>query len=168
MNHKTGYEQLLADALAEAAPADFRDAMLGGTLRVVRRRRGWRQTRPASGLLVALALCGIVIWQTNLSRQPVTPAPVAVAVAKNYQLIRTGPLPASAIVATHPLAAGQLIAPVASIGRIQTSSGNYHMLNDTELLALVASHPAVLIRTGPQSEELVFANPEDAKGFPLN
>ena len=36
------------------------------------------------------------------------------------------------------------------------------------LLALLADKPAVLIRTGPQSEELVFANPEDQKGFPLN
>ena len=168
MNHKSGYEQLLADALAEAAPADFRAAMLGDTLRRLRRQRRWRQTRPAAGLLVALALCGMFIWQKNFSRQPVTPAPAAAAVAKNYQLIQTGPLPASAIVATQPLAAGQMIAPVASIGRIQTGRGNYHMLNDTELLALVASHPAVLIRTGPHSEELVFANPEDQKGFPLN
>jgi len=42
------------------------------------------------------------------------------------------------------------------------------VINDDELLALVASHPAVLIRTGPHSEELVFANPKDQSGFPLN
>jgi hypothetical protein len=42
------------------------------------------------------------------------------------------------------------------------------MINDDELLALLADKPAILIRTGPHSEELVFANPEDQKGFPLN
>jgi len=168
MNHRTGYEQMLADALAEAVPADYRDAMLSETLRLVRRRRRWRQTRRGAGLLAALALCAIFIWQKNLSRQPVAPAPTALAVAENYQLIQTRALPASMTATTQPLTTGQLIAPAASIGMVQTSSGGYRVLDDTELLALVASHPAVLVRTGPHSEELVFANPEDAGGFPLN
>ena len=51
---------------------------------------------------------------------------------------------------------------------IATVSGGYRLINDDELLALLADKPAALIRTGPHSEELVFANPEDQKGFPLN
>jgi len=89
-------------------------------------------------------------------------------VEKNYELVQTRPLPASAIVTTQPLAAGQFITSASTVAAVRTSGGNYRVLNDAELLAVVASHPAVLIRIGPRSEELVFANPEDQKGFPLN
>jgi hypothetical protein len=158
----------LTEVLAEAAPADFRDAMLGETLRLVRRRRRWRQSRQTAGLLVALGLCGILVWQANWLRKPTASAPAAKAVEQNYRLVRTQPLPASAIVATQPLAAGQLVAPEEAVKIVQTRGGNYRLLNDAELLALLGPRPAVLIRTGPHSEELVFANPEDEKGFPLN
>jgi hypothetical protein len=33
------------------------------------------------------------------------------------------------------------------------------------LLALLGNRPVILIRTGPNSEELVFADPEDQKMF---
>ena len=168
MNCEPKNEQLLNEVLAEAAPADFRDAMLGETLRRVRRQRRWRQTRRAVALLVVLGLCGVFIWQKKLPRSSIAPAPVARAVPKNYQLVQTRPLPASAIVSTKPLASGQLTTSAEMATTVQTHSGNYQELNDAELLALVASHPAVLIRTGPHSEELVFTNPEDQKGFPLN
>ena len=42
------------------------------------------------------------------------------------------------------------------------------MINDDELLALVASRPAALVRLGPHSEQLFFVNPEDEKGFPVD
>jgi len=168
MNRKTDNERLLADVLAEAAPEDYRDALLGETLRLVRRRRRWRQTRLAAAVLVAFGLCGIFIWQENSPPRPIAPAPAAKAVAKNYQLVQTRPLPATAIVATQPLAAGQFVAPAETVALVRTSSSNYRVINDAELLALVTSHPAVLIRTGPRSEALVFANPEDQNGFPLN
>jgi len=42
------------------------------------------------------------------------------------------------------------------------------MIDDDELLSLVGSRPAALVRLGPDTEELVFVNPEDWKGFPLN
>jgi len=168
MNHQADLDPLLADVLAEAAPADYRDALLGKTLRLVRRRRRWRQARRMAAVLVALGLCGIFIRQKNSPLRPFAPAPAARAVAKDYQLVQTRPLPASAVVATQPLAAAQFVAPAETVGMVQTSSSNYHVINDAELLALVASHPAVLIRTGPHSEELVFTNPDDQSGFPLN
>jgi hypothetical protein len=168
VNHKANNEELLTAVLAEAAPADFRDATLGETLRRVRRQRRWRQTPRAVALLVVLGLCGVFIWQKNLPRPSFAPAPVARAVPKNYQLVQTRSLPASAMVVTQPLAVGQFITSAETVATVQTRSGNYQELTDAELLALVASHPAVLIRTGPHSEELVFANPEDQKGFPLN
>lgn len=168
MDNKT--KHLLNDVLAEAAPADFRDTLLSETLRVVRRRCRWRQTRRAMALLAVLALCGIFIRQDNLPQMPVVPAPALATktMGKSYTLVETQPLPASDIVTTQPLASHQLVASSAAVKMVQTRSGNYRVINDDELLALVASHPAVLIRTGPHSEELVFVNPADAKGFPLD
>jgi hypothetical protein len=77
-------------------------------------------------------------------------------------------LPASAIVVTQPFPTDQLVASVATVEMIQTSSGNFRVINDDELLALVAARPAALVRLGPHSEQLVFVNPEDEKGFPVN
>ena len=168
MNRKADNEQMLADVLAEASPADFRGAMLGQTLRLVRRRRRWRQTRRAAALLVALGICGVFIWQKNLPLWPIASAPAAKAVGKSYHLVQTRPLPAGALVATRPLISGHVVASAATVELVQTRSRNYRVLNDDELLALVGRRPAILIRTGPNSEQLVFANPEDEKGFPLN
>jgi hypothetical protein len=163
-------KNLLTDVLTEAESADFRDAMLGETLRLVRRRRRRRQTRHAATLLAVLALCGIFIRRDNLPQKPAMSAPTTEAktVWKNYKLVETQSLPASGIVTTRPPAFQQPVPSSATVKIIQTRNGNYRVINDGELLALVASHPAVLIRTGPHTEELVFANPKDQKGFPLN
>jgi len=170
MEKKTDNEQLLNDVLTEAAPANFRDAMLGETLRAVRRRRRWRQTRRATALLTMLALCGVFIWWENLPQKPVISPPPSAAkvVEKSYTLVETHPLPASDIITKQPMPSGRFIASTIGIKIVETSGGSYRVIDDDQLLALVASHPAVLIRTGPHSEELVFANPKDQKGFPLN
>ena len=167
MNHEPDNEQLLADVLAEAAPADFRETMLGETLRLACRRRRWRQTRRTAALLVALGLLGVLVRQ-NFPAHPLAPVPGATAKVKSYELVRTQPLSAGAIVVTRPLAADQLVASVATAEMIQTGSGNIRVINDDELLALVASRPAALVRLGPHSERLIFANPDDERGFPID
>jgi len=40
-------------------------------------------------------------------------------------------------------------------------------INDEQLLALVAGRPAALVRPGPHQAELLFVNPEDTNGFPV-
>jgi hypothetical protein len=167
MNPKPDNEQLLADVLSEAVPADFREALLGETLRLARRRRRWRQTRRAAALLVALGLLAVLVRQ-NFPPQPLVPMPVAKAKVKSYELVRTQPLSAGAIVVTRPLSTGQLLASGATTEMVQTSSGNFRVINDDELLALVASRPAALVRLGPHSERLIFADPDDERGFPVN
>ena len=167
MNHEPDNEQLLADVLAEAAPTDFREALLSETLRLARHRRRWRQTRRASALLVALGLLAVLVWQ-NFPPHPLAPMPMAKAKVKSYELVRTQPLSAGAIVVTRPLSANQLVASVATTEMVQTSSGNFRVINDDELLALVASRPAGLVRLGPHSERLIFANPDDERGFPID
>jgi hypothetical protein len=83
-------------------------------------------------------------------------------------LIRTRPLPANVFVRTRSFPATGFVLPGPSVIEVTTTGGGFRLINDDELLALLADKPAVLIRTGPHSEELVFANPEDQKGFPLN
>jgi cytoskeletal protein RodZ len=168
MNQKADNEQLLADVLSENTPADFREAMLGETLRLVRRRRRWQRTRRAAAMFIVLGLFAIFVRQTFLPRQTVSAPPVAKANPKSYELVRTQPLSANAIVSTRPLATEQFIASAATVETVQTRAGNFRAINDDELLALVASRPAILIRRGPNSEQLVFVNPADEKGFPVN
>ncbi len=168
MNHEADNGLLLNDVLAEAAPPDFRGAMLDQTLGLARRCRRWRQTRHAVGIFAVLGLLGIFIWQTNLPPRASAPVSVARAVERNYILVRTQPLPAGEMVSTQPFAGGRFLASVATVEIVPTSNRNYRVINDNELLALLASHPAALVRTGSHSERLIFANPEDEKGFPVN
>jgi hypothetical protein len=167
MNHEPDNEQLLADVLAEAAPADFREGLLGETLRLACRRRRWRQTRRTAALLVALGLLGVLVRQ-NFQPHPLAPVTVTKVKVKSYELVRTQPLSAGAIVVTRPLSADRLVASVATTEKIQTGSGNFRVINDDELLALVASRTAALVRLGPHSERLIFANPDDERGFPID
>lgn len=168
MNRKTDNE-LLDDVLAEGAPEKFREAILGETVRVVRRRRRIRQIRNGGGIFVALALAGLFVWQRNSPQRPTAVAPPAIQAAeKSYTLVRTRSLSPNEIVATVSLSAGQFVSSTQAVKIVETTADNFRLIDDNELLALVASHPAILVRTGPQSEKLVFADPKDAKGFPLN
>lgn len=166
MNLQPDNRELLDDVLSETS-GNFRDALLGQTLRLVRRRRRWQQTRRAAGVLAVLGLLGIFLLEKNPPQPPVIP-PIANAVKKNYKLVQTQPLPSNAIIATQRLAAGRLVESRVAAEIVATGAGRYKVINDDELLTLLGSHPALLVRTGPDSERLIFANPEDEKGFPLN
>ena len=43
----------------------------------------------------------------------------------------------------------------------------FREIDDEQLLALLAGKPAALVRRGPNQVELIFLNPEDEKGFPV-
>jgi len=165
MNNRTDQKSLLAEVLAEASPTDFREAMLAETLRLARRRRQFRQVRQAAGVLAVIGLLAVLVAQ-QFSRQPDVSMPLAKKIVKqSYELVRTQPLPASALISTRKFSEAQFAASVSTAVAVATASGGFRQINDNELLALLADKPAVLIRTGPNSEELVFANPEDQKKF---
>jgi hypothetical protein len=159
------HERLLADALADEAPAGFREALLDSTLRLARRRRRIRQVRQGVVVLAMLGLAAIFFWR-NLPQRPAG----MLSAAARCGTIRTQPLPASALVATKPFPPDRLIVSVTTAEVVQTTplSGGFRVLNDDQLLTLVAPRPAALVRRGPQLEELVFVNPGDEKGFPVN
>src|SRR5664280_345380 len=110
MNHEADNNQLLADVLAEAAHPDFREALLGETLRLVRRRRRFRQARRVAAVFAALGLITIVVAHNVPKRPPVLP-PAAKTVKKSYELARTRSLPSGAIVDTRPFANRKVIPP---------------------------------------------------------
>ena len=168
MNNHADQESLLAEVLAEASPADFRAAMLAETLRLARRRRQFRQIRQAAGVLAVAGLLAIFAAQ-QFSTPPTTSTPLAKKIVQqSYQVVRTQALPASAIISTMKFASAGLTASVPKVIEVTTISGGFRLINDDELLALLADKPAVLIRTGPHSEELIFANAEDQKAFQLH
>ncbi len=156
-------KKLLDDVLAESSPPDFRAALLAGTLRQARRRRQWRQARSAAGALVVLLLAGILTWPRPAEKISASKPPVKTGAPKSYRLVETQPLPAGATISTRNFAALKMVSTATGAVEIATRAGGYHLINDEQLLALLGGSPAALIRTGPDSEELVFANPEDRR-----
>ena len=165
MNPPPDRERLLDDVLAESAPADFRDELLGETLRLARGRRRVRQIRRASVVLAVGCLVGILVWR-NLPPRGGQSRPVVAG----GEVIRTQPLPAAAIVRTQPFGAGRVVGSIASVTVIRTEpAGRWlHLLNDDELLAFAAPQPAALVRVGPHAQELIFIKTAEQGGPPLN
>ena len=158
-----GKKHLLDDVLAEAATPEFRAALLAESLRLARCRRRWRHARNAGGALAVVILAALFAWPHWPGKISSAPPLAKIPAAKSYRLVGTQPLPPGAVVASGNFSAVKMISSETSAVQIATASGGYRRINDAQLLALVGGHPAVLIRTGPDSEMLVFANPEDQK-----
>src|SRR5947209_5060905 len=115
-------ERLLSDILAERGEAgqagELREELLNRTLHHVTRRRRIRQVRRAGSVLLLL-LSGIVllVWRVQLSQRP---APDKQQFA--YSLVRTAPLPPSAVIETRPFTPSAMIAsaPSVSVASITT------------------------------------------------
>ena len=167
MNHRADQENLLAEVLAEASPPDFRAALLVETLRRARRRRQFRQMRQAAGVLAVAGLLAVLVAQQFSKPSAISPPLTKKITRQSYELVRTQRLPVNTLISTRNFSAAGLAASVSSVIEVATVSGGFRLINDDELLALLANKPAILIRTGPHSEELVFANPEDQKAVRL-
>jgi len=153
MNDSQDQEKLLNDVLGEETAPGFREALLHQTLRLARRRRRFRQVRKAGLGLVALAILAFGVLR-NLP-----PGSKSVEPRKPYLLVRTQPLSESAIVRSRALAPGRLVASSPTRNVVSTTAeaaNELRELTDDELLLLAG--PAVLVRQGPHSAELVFVN----------
>jgi len=151
-----GNKPLLSDVLAEDTNADFREALLDHTLRIVRRNRRFRKVRRgayASLMVVALVFVSVHFFISK----PLTPK----RLEPSYTLVMTQPLPASAVLSTSPDHSVAAISTSPTVEWIATaeSSPILRQLDDDELLALLPS-PALLVRRGPHIAELVFASPD--------
>ena len=155
-------QHLLADVLAEGAPSDFSEALLGDLLQRVRQKRRSRRLRQQGAALAMATLLAILAWR-HLPRFGV----LSESAAGGYELVHTQVLAAHAVVHTQAFAPAQPMLAVSSVTVVRTRSGQFRTLGDNELLAL-AGRPAVLVRLGPHLQLLVFANPADQAVFPVN
>jgi hypothetical protein len=151
-------DRLLSDILAEPGEAgERRDALLNRTLRHVKRRRTIRRVRRAGSVLLLLLPIVLLVWRVHLPQ-----APEAVNRQVPYVLVRTAPLPRSALIETQPFAPSGLVAsaPSLSAASITTRPEEraYREIDDATLLDLTGTNAAVLVRLGPHSAELVFAS----------
>jgi hypothetical protein len=157
-------DSLLKDVLAESTPADLREAMLGKSVRLVQRRNRSRNIQRSIAVFVMTALAAVFTWRMaphqKIALSPRVPE-------KSYVEIRTQAMPADAIITTSPMLAEQVLS-ASSFQIVQTKSNSYRLLNDNELLSLMGPRPCALVHLGPDSEQLVFINPNDANGFPVN
>lgn len=154
MSERRDNERLLSDILAEDSPAGQREALLADTLSQVRRRRRFRQAQRGACAITVLAVAGLVF----LRHGPPTNSPPSPT--KPYFLIQTLPLRTTAIVESRQLPPANLVSSTPTTAVVSTVASAEHArdLNDQDLLALTAPNPAVLVRKGPGSAELVFVS----------
>ena len=158
------HNPLLDDVLAEGVSPEFRNELLERTLHQVRRRKRVRQLNQA--LLAATLSVGLVlaVWKVYFPSSHS---------AKSE-------LPALDVVTSHPVAPSMIVET--GIGKVslirssdahlavvhsQFGEGLFQEINDQELLALLAGRPVALVREAPGRAELLFLDPEDARGFPV-
>ena len=155
-------DQFLSDVFGE--PEEFRDALLAQTLRQVRRRRIFRRCRQGFTAVAGVVAVAVVCWRTF------QPTPLRLpAKAPDLVVIRSQPLPPSMIVETRPDGLTEVASSSATYALVETGAAKrlFREIDDEQLLALLAGKPAALVRRGPNQVELIFLNPEDEKGFPV-
>lgn len=155
MSDPSKLKQLLSDVLDENS--GFRDQSLAATLRLARRRRQVRQATRSGASIAAIALVTLLAWH-GFHR---TSVPEPVEQPRAYALVVTQPLPPNSIVESRPLAEAEEVNSVATYGIVTTANALVNHpkeVGDDELLALCSPRPAVLIRQGPHSAELVFVD----------
>jgi hypothetical protein len=148
MNDRRSHDSLLSDVLGEAGPAGRREALLSQTLRLAKRRRILRKARRVGSAIALLVALAFVCWR--LAPQSAT---------RPYVLVRTQPMPSAALVETRPLPPASLVSSASTIAIVSTrlEPRGFQQIDDAQLLALAAPRPALLVRLGPQSAELIFA-----------
>lgn len=157
-------EKLLDDLLEEAAPPEFRAALLDETLRQARRRKTIRRFNSALGATALVALLAFVFWKThgpnvatNRIRKP------------DLIIVQSRPLNPAQIVQTKPGAVEMVSSLASTFTLVEThvSERLYAEIDDQQLFALLAGKSVALVHRGPNQAELIFLNSEDEKGFPI-
>jgi hypothetical protein len=172
MKSDTDSENLLDDILGEAAPAEFRAALLNQTLHLARCRRRVLVVQKGAMALVLLGL-GTWLWNSAVIR-PRSPQGNRVAQQQRTHQpsvgsVRSQPFDAASIIETRagttPIVAS--IAATSSIAIVETrpSEHFFNEINDQQLLSLFAGRSAALLRAGPDDAKLLILDEE--RRFPV-
>ena len=133
-------KQLLS--LMFADDAEFRDQLLGQTLRRVRRKR---KVRYAGQALLALLIAAVALWWTLPRPAAFNTQPQALGVP----IVRTGPLSPEQLVTTR----------LDSVAIISSDKSSFAFLGDEQLLELVPGETKLLVWHAPHQAELVIVGP---------
>jgi len=160
MKKHSDQKQLLNDVLSESE--DFREAMLGETLRHVRSRRRTRRLWRVSPVLLVGAL---LAWHF-IPTSPVAEKPAQ----RSVVITATAPLDPAAVIHTQPLAAKLTVSSTPCVYVVHTKANGegFRLISDGELMALAAPRPTVLMRLGPDSQMLIFADGKDVNELRRN
>ena len=163
MNRKDS-QQLLKDVLGDAAPEKFRAALLDQTLRQVRRRRRVRRWNRSLAAAAGLILVSLTCWKILQPASELVESRVPSLV-----VIHSRPLDPSMVIETKPGAVRVVVSSASTFALVETgrSRNQFREIDDEGLLALLQGKPVALVRHGPNQAELIFLNPEDQKGLPV-
>lgn len=159
-------DDFLADVLGHAASPEFREGLLQNTLRQVRRREQIRRlNRGLATTALVLVAIALVARFVGLSGRKSTPS----SSSTGTLVVHSVPFTAGNLIVTD-LRSVEVLSSRAGVAMIQTAPSQdlFKPIGDDELLASLQGTPAILVRRGPFEAELVFANPEDMKGFPVH
>jgi hypothetical protein len=124
-----------------ADASEFREQLLGETLRRVRRKR---RVRKAGQVLFALAIVGYEMWWSLPPRLDMTlPADGGV------HIVHTKPLPPEQVITTQ----------AGSVTVISSDRGTVDLLEDDQLLKVVPGETKLLVWHAPDQAELVIVGP---------
>jgi hypothetical protein len=162
-------EKLMADVLGEDSDPAAREALLGHTLRLARRKRRLGKLRRAVPAVVAIAVL-FFITARFFRPGPLAPRLDAPSLSPSYISVRSLPLPPGALVTTKPLDATSVVRTSFSVATVTTVPcvSSRCDLTDEELLKFTDGLPVVLIRQNNHAAELVFVNAADREALMRN
>jgi hypothetical protein len=160
MNSPT--RELLADLLTDR-DASFDERLITGTLNAVRRRRRQRQ---AGRVTLAAAVIALLVWWTQLPRNPAPMIAVVPSPKVPEYLVRTQPLKAEERVATRPATLAVVVSRKDASLMVKTvpSPDLYQLITDEELKQLLAGHDPVIVRQ-PGGRALLILDGEPVNEF---
>lgn len=164
MNSPT--RELLADLLTDR-DVSFDERLITGTLNAVRRRRRQRQ---AGRVTLAAAVIALLVWWTQLPRNPAPMIAVVPSPKVPEYLVRTQPLKAEERVVTQPASLAVVSSQVDESLIVKTvpSPDLYQLITDEELKQLLAGHDPVIIRQpGGRALLILDGKPVDGR-FDVN
>jgi hypothetical protein len=163
MKNRPGPDRLLDDLVGDAVPSHLRVEWLERTLTEVRRRNRARRTRSgAVAMTISLGLF-LVLWKM------VDPHQNLHSHYSELRIVESSPLKPSEIVETRIGTVSLINTSTRDISVVTTRTvqGTVALIDDQQLLNLVAGRSAALVRSESGQSELIFADPADASGFPL-
>ena len=164
MNRIPDRDELLDDVLQESSPARFRVVLLADTLLYARRRRLQRRASRAVLAAVVAGASGLFVWRHA------PPGPTPEATRATYAVVYTQPFSSAAIVTTRAFGDDRIVATVTTVIEVRTQrgAGGLRLVNDDELLALAAPRLPVLVRSGPDTQELIFLKETESDAKRVN